>query len=76
MFSIKTFHRSHAKRETTPPKPIYLEGSLPSQCELLVTDSETQAEQSDTDVEAPVVLSGKMTLSLISLDQIPSVRKY
>ncbi|XP_017754236.1 PREDICTED: calponin homology domain-containing protein DDB_G0272472 isoform X3 [Eufriesea mexicana] len=60
---------SHIEREKTPPKPIYLEGALPPQCELLVTDSETQAQKAEEDVEAPVVLSGKMTLSLISLDQ-------
>lgn len=67
---------SNVEREKTPPKPIYLEGALPSQCELLVTDSETQAEKSEDDDDAPVVLSGKMTLSLISLDQIAAVRKY
>ncbi|XP_043506668.1 sodium/potassium/calcium exchanger 1-like isoform X4 [Frieseomelitta varia] len=61
--------QSHIEREKTPPKPIYLEGALPPQCELLVTDSETQAQKAEEDVEAPVVLSGKMTLSLISLDQ-------
>lgn len=67
---------SNVEREKTPPTPIYLEGALPLQCELLVTDSETQAEKSEDDDDAPVVLSGKMTLSLISLDQIPAVRKY
>lgn len=67
---------SHIEREKTPPKPIYLEGALPPQCELLVTDSETQAQKTEEDVEAPVVLSGKMTLSLISLDQNAAVRKY
>ncbi|XP_018317492.1 uncharacterized protein RIC-3 isoform X8 [Mycetomoellerius zeteki] len=64
---------SNIEREKTPPTPIYLEGALPPQCELLVTDSETQAEKSEDDDDAPVVLSGKMTLSLISLDQIPAV---
>lgn len=68
--------QSHIEREKTPPKPIYLEGALPPQCELLVTDSETQAQKAEEDVEAPVVLSGKMTLSLISLDQNAAVRKY
>lgn len=72
----RIFYFSNVEREKTPPKPIYLEGALPSQCELLVTDSETQAEKSEEDDDAPVVLSGKMTLSLISLDQIPAVRKY
>ncbi|XP_031847191.1 RIC3 acetylcholine receptor chaperone isoform X2 [Nomia melanderi] len=60
---------SPVEREKTPPKPIYLEGALPPQCELLVTDSETQAQKAEEDAEAPVVLSGKMTLSLISFDQ-------
>ncbi|XP_043256621.1 midasin isoform X2 [Colletes gigas] len=60
---------SHVEREKTPPKPIYLEGALPPQCELLVTDSKTQAQKAEEDAEAPVVLSGKMILSLISLDQ-------
>ncbi|KAL0111785.1 hypothetical protein PUN28_013164 [Cardiocondyla obscurior] len=63
---------SNVEKEKTPPTPIYLEGALPPQCELLVTDSETQAEKSEDDDDAPVVLSGKMTLSLISLDQIPA----
>ncbi|XP_044576334.1 resistance to inhibitors of cholinesterase protein 3 isoform X2 [Cotesia glomerata] len=62
---------NHFEREKSPPKPIYLEGALPSQCELLVTDSKTQAENFEENNEVPVVLSGKMTLSLISLDQIP-----
>lgn len=66
---------SNVEREKTPPTSIYLEGALPPQCELLVTDSETQAEKSEDDDDA-VVLSGKMTLSVISLDQIPAVRKY
>lgn len=73
---LNYFCFSNIEREKTPPTPIYLEGALPPQCELLVTDSETQAEKSEDDDDAPVVLSGKMTLSLISLDQIPAVRKY
>lgn len=66
---------SHIEREKTPPVPIYLEGALPSQCELLVTDSKTQEVKEAESVEAPVILSGRMTLSLISLDQIAFVRK-
>lgn len=58
-----------------PPTPIYLEGALPSQCELLVAESRTQELPELETEEAPVVVSGKMTLSLISLDQIPVVRK-
>ncbi|XP_032454507.1 uncharacterized protein LOC100121582 isoform X3 [Nasonia vitripennis] len=64
------------KEEKSPPISIYLEGSLPPQCELLVTDSKTQEIQEEENVEVPVVLSGKMTLSLISLDQVAAVRKY
>lgn len=72
------FFCSHAeeKEEKSPPISIYLEGALPSQCELLVTDSKTQEIQEEENVEVPVVLSGKMTLSLISLDQVAAVRKY
>lgn len=68
---------SHVEeKEKTPPISIYLEGALPSQCELLVTDSKIQELQEEETVEVPVVLSGKMTLSLISLDQVAAVRKY
>ncbi|XP_014296060.2 uncharacterized protein LOC103572661 isoform X2 [Microplitis demolitor] len=66
---------NHSEREKTPPKPIYLEGALPSQCELLVTDSKTQTENLEENAGAPIVLSGKMTLSLISLDQISANSK-
>lgn len=67
-------------RSTTPippphspePQNIFLEGSLPMQSQLIVTDSETQALTLPTedDPEPPVILSGKMTLSLISLDAV------
>jgi len=58
---------------TAEPQSIYLEGALPSQSQLLVSESETQAVAMDpkdleSDTDAPVILSGKMTLSLISLD--------
>lgn len=67
-------------RSTTPipparspePQNIFLEGSLPLQSQLIVTESETQAltVQTEDDPEPPVILSGKMTLSLISLDSV------
>lgn len=75
-FFFPLYYHSHTEREKTPPVPIYLEGALPPQCELLVTDSETQEQKAEESPEAPVILSGKMTLSLISLDQIAAVRKY
>lgn len=58
-----------------PPQEIYLEGALPAQSHLLVADSaatEETAEQTtdsvNDDEAAAVVLAGKMTLSVISLD--------
>ncbi|XP_058793868.1 eukaryotic translation initiation factor 5B isoform X2 [Phymastichus coffea] len=62
-------HSHQEEKEKSPPISIYLEGSLPPQCELLVTDSKTQELLEEESMEVPVVLSGKMTLSLISLDQ-------
>ena len=68
---------SHSRSNTPLPPPtpepqsIYLEGALPSQSQLLVSDSETQAvavDPEELDIDAPVILSGKMTLSLISLE--------
>lgn len=77
LFIYQKIYFSHVEeKEKTPPISIYLEGALPPQCELLVTDSKTQELQEEETVEVPVVLSGKMTLSLISLDQVAAVRKY
>ncbi|XP_068083777.1 uncharacterized protein RIC-3 isoform X5 [Anabrus simplex] len=58
---------------TPEPQAIFLEGALPSQSQVLVSDSEIQALPVDpsevgSDTDPPVILSGKMTLSLISLD--------
>ena len=52
------------------PQNIFLEGALPQQSQLLVSDSKTQALtiENDDDLDSPVILSSKMTLSLISLD--------
>ncbi|CAG9838318.1 unnamed protein product [Diabrotica balteata] len=47
---------------------IFLEGSLPPQSHLLVTDSATEAQKVDAEEDPAVVLAGKMTLSVISLD--------
>ncbi|XP_077299518.1 uncharacterized protein LOC143920508 isoform X3 [Arctopsyche grandis] len=58
-------------RHPTPPvevSSIYLEGALPHQSRLLVADSETHTEEiNDGDEkDAPIILSGKMTLSVIN----------
>jgi hypothetical protein len=50
-----------------PPQEIYLEGALPAQSHLLVSDSATEPEPT-TGEDPAVVLSGKMTLSVISLE--------
>ncbi|XP_044263312.1 uncharacterized protein LOC123010468 isoform X2 [Tribolium madens] len=50
-----------------PPQEIYLEGALPAQSQLLVADSAIEPEPSSGENPA-VVLSGKMTLSVISPD--------
>lgn len=54
---------------SSPPQNIYLEGSLPSQSHLLVSQSEIEKLSQDSD-ESPVILSGKVTLSLIGLDEV------
>ncbi|KAL5288147.1 hypothetical protein ACFFRR_008786 [Megaselia abdita] len=56
------------------PESIYLEGSLPPKSQILVADSETHTEEvTDQELngsaeEPAVILSSKMTLSLINLD--------
>ncbi|KAL0279430.1 UNVERIFIED_CONTAM: hypothetical protein PYX00_000990 [Menopon gallinae] len=59
-------------QEDPEPQDIFLEGSLPTQSQLLVTDSKTQTLtlSAEDDREPPVILSGKVTLSLISLDTV------
>uniref|UniRef100_A0A1B6LBN1 Resistance to inhibitors of cholinesterase protein 3 N-terminal domain-containing protein n=1 Tax=Graphocephala atropunctata TaxID=36148 RepID=A0A1B6LBN1_9HEMI len=52
---------------TPEPQSIYLEGSLPSQSQLLVSQSEIERLTQEND-ESPVILAGKVTLSLIGLD--------
>ncbi|KAJ9582861.1 hypothetical protein L9F63_022820, partial [Diploptera punctata] len=49
----------------------YLVYHLTAESQLLVSESETQAvavDPEELDIDAPVILSGKMTLSLISLE--------
>lgn len=65
--------------QSTPPPPqekmpepqnIYLEGTLPAKTKLLVSDSATETEVGEVNDEDAVILSGKMTLSLINLENI------
>lgn len=54
------------------PQAIYLEGTLPHESQILVSDSEERLEEepSEEEGEGPaIILSSKMTLSLISLDK-------
>ncbi|KAJ8972343.1 hypothetical protein NQ317_008753 [Molorchus minor] len=57
-----------ASEPIEPPQEIYLEGSLPAQSHLLVADSATEAQKTSSEEDPAVVLAGKMTLSVISLD--------
>ncbi|XP_049819320.1 uncharacterized protein LOC109608273 isoform X2 [Aethina tumida] len=58
---------SHGGEPLPPPQEIFLEGALPAQSQLLVSDSTTEAESEVGENDA-VVLASKMTLSVISLD--------
>ncbi|XP_011196656.2 uncharacterized protein Ric-3_1 isoform X6 [Zeugodacus cucurbitae] len=71
-------HHEHSndKDDTQGPEPqsIYLEGALAHESQILVTDSEIKTEEvydrelNGSPEEPAVVLSSKMTLSLINLD--------
>lgn len=71
-------HHEHSNDndDTQDPEPqsIYLEGALAHESQILVTDSEIKAEKvydkelNGSPEEPAVVLSSKMTLSLINLD--------
>lgn len=58
--------------ELVTPHEIFLEGTLPHKSQILVSDAEErllEEEYSENEGDAPaVILSSKMTLSLISLD--------
>lgn len=66
----------HQLEDEPIPQSIYLQGALPHESQILVSDAETYAEEIvDDDLDGTaddpaVVLSGKMTLSLINLDHI------
>lgn len=54
--------------ETVEAQEIYLEGTLPNESQILVSDAEERVEEGSNDEGAAIILSSKMTLSLISLD--------
>lgn len=58
--------------ETVTPQEIYLEGTLPHESQILVSDAEERLEEDPNDEDdgqgPAIILSSKMTLSLISLD--------
>lgn len=47
---------------------IFLDRALPAQSQILVADSATETEKNANDDDSAVVLAGKMTLSVISLE--------
>ncbi|XP_065167588.1 resistance to inhibitors of cholinesterase protein 3 isoform X2 [Atheta coriaria] len=50
------------------PQEIYLEGALPANTKILVSDAKTETQTENIDNEDPaVVLAGKMTLSVIGV---------
>ncbi|XP_066255452.1 calponin homology domain-containing protein DDB_G0272472 isoform X2 [Euwallacea similis] len=53
------------KEPSPPPQQIFLDTPLPPQSQILVAELEAQKDSED---DCPVVLAGKMTLSVISLD--------
>ncbi|XP_055916492.1 resistance to inhibitors of cholinesterase protein 3 isoform X5 [Eupeodes corollae] len=67
-------HSSEKLEDHPEPQSIYLEGSLGHDSQILVADSETRTEEvfdkelNGSPEEPAVVLSSKMTLSLINLD--------
>ncbi|KAM7342493.1 RIC3 acetylcholine receptor chaperone isoform 3-T4 [Cochliomyia hominivorax] len=73
-------HHEHSKHEDEDkmpePQEIYLEGSLAHDSQILVAESETKqekvydAELNGSPEEPAVILSSKMTLSLINLDNV------
>uniref|UniRef100_A0AAG5D9Q5 Resistance to inhibitors of cholinesterase protein 3 N-terminal domain-containing protein n=1 Tax=Anopheles atroparvus TaxID=41427 RepID=A0AAG5D9Q5_ANOAO len=61
--------------EEKETRSIMLDGRLPHDSKILVAESETavekmEPENSEEEDDAPVILSGKMTLSLINMDFI------
>ncbi|XP_052894602.1 mucin-17 [Anopheles moucheti] len=66
---------ANAPTEEQETRSIVLDGRLPHDSKILVSDAETAVEKlepdnSEEEDDAPVILSGKMTLSLINMDFI------
>ncbi|XP_040153536.1 uncharacterized protein LOC120894783 isoform X2 [Anopheles arabiensis] len=66
---------ANAPTEEQETRSIVLDGRLPHDSKILVSDAETavekmEPENSEEEDDAPVILSGKMTLSLINMDFI------
>ncbi|XP_058981691.1 resistance to inhibitors of cholinesterase protein 3 isoform X5 [Musca domestica] len=80
---VLSHHHEHSKSEDDKPEPqsIYLEGSLAHDSQILVSDSEIKqeevydAELNGSAEEPAVILSSKMTLSLINLDNKTELKK-
>lgn len=52
------------------PQSIFLEGTLPAKSQLLVSESATEKEVTEDEDESAIVLSSKLTLSVINLENI------
>ncbi|XP_055707947.1 resistance to inhibitors of cholinesterase protein 3 isoform X2 [Phlebotomus papatasi] len=67
---IRPHSPSEDAEEKPEPQSIFLEGALPHESQILVADSAVTEENVETEDEEDggIVLSSKMTLSLISLD--------
>lgn len=62
------FPVAHPHPRDIPPQEIFLEGCLPPQSHLIVTDSATETQKLGAEEDPAIVLAGKMTLSVISID--------
>ncbi|XP_075165634.1 RIC3 acetylcholine receptor chaperone isoform X2 [Haematobia irritans] len=75
-------HHEHSKHDDEMPEPqsIYLEGALAHDSQILVADAETKQEEvNDAELngsaeEPAIVISSKMTLSLINLDSMQAAK--
>ncbi|XP_013118941.2 uncharacterized protein LOC106095974 isoform X2 [Stomoxys calcitrans] len=75
-------HHEHSKLDDDIPEPqsIYLEGTLAHDSQILVADAETKQEEVQDDEldgsceEPAIVISSKMTLSLINLDSLKAAK--